>query len=172
MTSDGSGSPPVYPSESPSASEPGVPPVHPSPPPDQVASETEPPHRKKQPKGIWVAIVAALAAIGKYFAVIWKFLLPIVKFAKAGKILLTGGTMLLSVGAYDLIFGWKFAVGFVICIFIHEMGHVGDTRRHSGADKGAARGASYIALVALAHFKSRCSPIYVRGLVSSSFHQI
>ena len=33
-------------------------------------------------------------------------------------------TMLLSIGAYSLIFGWKFAAGFVVLIFVHELGHV------------------------------------------------
>jgi Zn-dependent protease len=36
----------------------------------------------------------------------------------------TAGTMLLSVGAYALFWGWRFAVGFVLLIFVHEMGHV------------------------------------------------
>jgi Zn-dependent protease len=36
----------------------------------------------------------------------------------------TAATMLLSVGAYALIWGWKFALGFVLLIFVHEMGHV------------------------------------------------
>jgi Zn-dependent protease len=42
---------------------------------------------------------------------------------KFGKLLATGGTMLLSIGVYALAFGWKYAVGFVALIFIHEMGH-------------------------------------------------
>jgi Zn-dependent protease len=37
--------------------------------------------------------------------------------------------MLVSVGAYSLIWGWKFAVGFVILLFVHEMGHVIQLRR-------------------------------------------
>ena len=52
------------------------------------------------------------------------FILPALKFLKLGKVLLTSGTMLLSVWFYSLLFGWKFALGFVICIFVHEMGHV------------------------------------------------
>ncbi len=52
------------------------------------------------------------------------FIIPILKFLKLGKVLLTSGTMLLSVWVYSLLFGWKFALGFVICIFVHEMGHV------------------------------------------------
>jgi Zn-dependent protease len=55
---------------------------------------------------------------------------------KFGKILLTGGTMLLSVIAYSWIFGWWYAVGFVALIFVHEMGHYIAARRR-GLDVGA-----------------------------------
>lgn len=33
-------------------------------------------------------------------------------------------SMLLSIGIYAQIFGWGFAAGFVLLIFVHEMGHV------------------------------------------------
>lgn len=59
-----------------------------------------------------------------FLAVVWKFLLPLVKLAKGAKVLLTAGTMLLSVWFYSLRFGWSFAAGFVVCILVHEMGHV------------------------------------------------
>jgi Zn-dependent protease len=39
------------------------------------------------------------------------------------------GTMFVSIAAYTLAFGWPFAVGFVLLIFIHEMGHVIQLRR-------------------------------------------
>jgi Zn-dependent protease len=42
---------------------------------------------------------------------------------KLGKVLTSGGTMLLSVFAYAFVFGWWYAVGFVVLLFIHEMGH-------------------------------------------------
>ena len=42
---------------------------------------------------------------------------------KFGKFLLTGATMLISVFAYSFIFGWRYAVGLVLLIFVHEMGH-------------------------------------------------
>ncbi len=45
------------------------------------------------------------------------------------KILTTSGTMLVSVAAYALIWGWRFAVGFVLLLFIHEIGHVIQLRR-------------------------------------------
>jgi Zn-dependent protease len=35
----------------------------------------------------------------------------------------TLATMLLSIGAYAIEWGWLFAAGFVLLIFIHEMGH-------------------------------------------------
>lgn len=46
------------------------------------------------------------------------------------KFLSTGLTALLSVGAYSLIFSWQFAIGLVVLIFIHEMGHVIALRRY------------------------------------------
>jgi Zn-dependent protease len=48
-----------------------------------------------------------------------KLLLVLLK----SKALFTGGTMLLSVIIYAWIWGWPYAVGFVLLIFIHEMGH-------------------------------------------------
>jgi len=56
-------------------------------------------------------------------------LLLLLTGAKLGKILLTGGTMLLSIVAYSWIFGWWYAVGFVVLILVHEMGHYVAARR-------------------------------------------
>ena len=42
---------------------------------------------------------------------------------KFGKILLTTGTMLLSIAAYAMLYGWQFAIGFVLLLFVHEAGH-------------------------------------------------
>jgi Zn-dependent protease len=63
-------------------------------------------------------------------------LVAALKFGKAAllllpkiKLLSTGGTMLVSIAAYTLIWGWQFAVGFVVLLFIHEMGHVIQLRR-------------------------------------------
>lgn len=50
-------------------------------------------------------------------------LLLLLKGAKLGKFLITGGSMLISVFAYALLFGWPYAAGFVGLIFVHEMGH-------------------------------------------------
>jgi Zn-dependent protease len=45
------------------------------------------------------------------------------------KLLTTSGTMLVSIAAYALIWGWQFAVGFVLLLLVHEMGHVIQLRR-------------------------------------------
>jgi Zn-dependent protease len=52
-----------------------------------------------------------------------KLLLLFLSSLKIGKILTTGGTMLISVFAYSFIFGWPYAAGFVGLIFVHELGH-------------------------------------------------
>jgi Zn-dependent protease len=67
----------------------------------------------------------ALAAIAVVLAKFKGVLLLLPKL----KILSTSGTMLVSVAAYALIWGWTFAAGFVALLFIHEMGHVIQLRR-------------------------------------------
>jgi Zn-dependent protease len=52
-----------------------------------------------------------------------KFLLLLLSAGKLGKVLLSGGSMLLSVVAYAFIYGWPYAAGFVALILVHEMGH-------------------------------------------------
>src|SRR4051812_46088896 len=49
---------------------------------------------------------------------------------------MTSGTMLLSVLAYSWLFGWRYAVGFVLLIFFHEMGHY-IAARQRGLNVGA-----------------------------------
>jgi Zn-dependent protease len=45
------------------------------------------------------------------------------------KIFTTSASMLVSIGAYALIWGWAFAVGFVLLLLLHELGHVIQLRR-------------------------------------------
>jgi Zn-dependent protease len=52
-----------------------------------------------------------------------RFLLLLLAGLKFGKLLPTVATMLLAVGVYAIAFGWKYAVGIVAMLFIHEMGH-------------------------------------------------
>ena len=63
-----------------------------------------------------------LAVIG---ALLLKFkvaLIPILKFFPF--ILKTGGTMFISIWVYAMAWGWWFAFGFVVLIFVHECGHL------------------------------------------------
>ena len=45
------------------------------------------------------------------------------------KLLTTSATMLVSIAAYALIWSWSFAVGFVVLLLVHEIGHVIQLRR-------------------------------------------
>ena len=49
--------------------------------------------------------------------------------AKWSFVLLKFSSIFIAVAAYALIFGWKFAVGFVLLIFIHELGHYIEAKR-------------------------------------------
>jgi Zn-dependent protease len=52
------------------------------------------------------------------------------------KVLTTSASMLVSVAAYALIWGWRFAAGFVALLFIHEMGHYVQLRREGVRPSG------------------------------------
>jgi Zn-dependent protease len=65
-----------------------------------------------------------------------KLLLLLLSGVKLGKLFTTGGTMLISIVAYAFIFGWWYAVGFVLLLFVHEMGHY-IAARQRGLNVGA-----------------------------------
>ncbi|MDN3919663.1 metalloprotease [Roseateles violae] len=65
-----------------------------------------------------------------------KLLLLLFSGLKFGKLLSTGGTMLLSLIVYAFIFGWRYAAGFIALLFVHEMGHY-LAARHKGLNVGA-----------------------------------
>jgi Zn-dependent protease len=71
------------------------------------------------------ALAVAVAAIIKFLAQFKALLLLLPKV----KLLAAGGSALVSVAAYALFWGWGFAVGFVVLLFVHEMGHVIQLRR-------------------------------------------
>lgn len=118
-----------YPSlRPPATAAPGVAPV---PPPAQPVEDpfgrgrgTGSPVRDLR-KRIVSALAAAAALIAKFFAAIKGFLLLLPKV----KLLTTAGTALISVAVYSWFFGWWFAVGFVVLLFVHEMGHVIQLRK-------------------------------------------
>jgi len=57
-------------------------------------------------------------------------------FLGKAKFLATSLSMLLSIGAYTLIWGWRFALGFVALLFAHEMGHYVQLRREGVKPSG------------------------------------
>jgi Zn-dependent protease len=77
----------------------------------------------------WRRLLAPLGALAlvviKFGAKLKALLLLLPKI----KVFSTSATMLVSIAAYSLIWGWKFAVGFVALLFVHEMGHVIQLRR-------------------------------------------
>lgn len=69
----------------------------------------------------------ALLFVGKLLAKLKFVIVPLLKFGLP--VLKTGGTMIVSVWFYALTWGWRFAVGFVLLIFVHECGHLLVARR-------------------------------------------
>jgi Zn-dependent protease len=65
-------------------------------------------------KRAWAAIVTGALVI------LSKAKLLLLGLTKLGTI----SSMLLFLGVYWSLWGWQFALGFVVCIYIHEMGHV------------------------------------------------
>ncbi len=72
-----------------------------------------------------VAVVFVL--IVKFFAKLKFILLPALKFLPI--LFKTGGSMILMIGVYAMLYGWKWAVGFVLLLFVHECGHLLVARR-------------------------------------------
>jgi Zn-dependent protease len=87
-----------------------------------VASSQRPP---EPARGLWHKIKKALVPVGVIGVLLAKFkavLIPVLKFLPL--ILKTGGTMFLSIWLYAMNWGWWFALGFVLLIFVHECGHL------------------------------------------------
>ena len=82
------------------------------PPPEEEAPEYPP--RRPRRQG-WGRIVAPIIAVG---AVLFKL---------AGSLKFLG--VFLALGGYALIWGWKFGLGFILLILVHELGHYVEARR-------------------------------------------
>src|SRR4029453_6558060 len=67
-----------------------------------------------------IAVVGIV--IAKFFAKIKVLLLPLLKFLPV--LLKSGGTMLLMIWVYMQLWGWPFALGFVLLLLVHETGHL------------------------------------------------
>jgi Zn-dependent protease len=60
--------------------------------------------------------------IAKFFAKVKFLIIPFLKFLPL--LLKSGGTMLLMIWVYTMMWGWQFAVGFVLLLLVHECGHL------------------------------------------------
>ena len=75
-----------------------------------------------RPGGTWKKRLASLGSIGVVLAFALgklKLLIPLLKVTKLSTLL----SMLVAVWAYAMLWGLPFALGFVLLIFVHEMGH-------------------------------------------------
>ncbi len=75
------------------------------------------------PRGPAVRMATGLGAVG---LMAWKFKALLAGFTKGTTLL----TMLASLGVYWTLWGWQFALGLVLSIYVHEMGHVIALRRY------------------------------------------
>jgi Zn-dependent protease len=91
--------------------------------------EPEREYRPIEPEPAWKSLLrklwAPIAAVG---LLIWKLKFIAVAIFKF-KLFTVAGSMLVSIAAYSLLWGWKFAVGIVLLLLVHEMGHVLELRR-------------------------------------------
>jgi Zn-dependent protease len=71
-------------------------------------------------KGVWLGIVSAVIFL------LGKLKLLLLGFTKLGTLL----SMAAFFGVYWTAFGWQFALGLVLSIYVHEMGHVASLRHY------------------------------------------
>jgi Zn-dependent protease len=94
------------------------------PPPDQIELGPQPVQHKPRSavrQRLGAIVAAVVAFLAKFKAIL--FALPKIK------LLATSGTMIVSILAYGSIWGLSFALGFVVLLLVHEMGHVIALRR-------------------------------------------
>jgi len=70
---------------------------------------------RQRVKQLFAPVLVFLAAAWSKLALLLKVGLPLLKM---------GGSMIFALAIYSMAFGWQFAAGFVLLIFIHEMGHL------------------------------------------------
>jgi Zn-dependent protease len=85
--------------------------------------EPPPPARKQS----WIR--RRLSALGAAIVALLAKLKAILVLLPKLKLLASTGTILVSLAAYALLWGWPFAAGFIALLFVHEMGHVIALRR-------------------------------------------
>lgn len=92
-----------------------------------ITNPEEPPEKKNRKWG-WLTGFGGLFLLLKA-GKIWAIVKGLFIFLKFGKFLTTGLSMMLMILVYTYMYGWKYAVGIVVLLFIHEMGHLTASRR-------------------------------------------
>jgi Zn-dependent protease len=95
--------------------------------PGEYGPTVEPgPMRQEEPqRGLLKKLAAPFVALG---ALLLKFKALLLVGLKL-PLFTTAGSMIVSIGAYAMIWGWRFGLGFVLLMLVHESGHALEARR-------------------------------------------
>ncbi|HVV76602.1 MAG TPA: site-2 protease family protein [Mycobacteriales bacterium] len=85
--------------------------------PEPESAPGQPPPAPETDQSLWGRIKRAFAPIVAFLALVIKL-----------KSVLFLGSMAVSIAAYAQLWGWKYAVGFVVLLLVHELGHVAALR--------------------------------------------
>jgi Zn-dependent protease len=89
---------------------------------DPARQQHQPPGFLNNLKRFLGPVAVAAVMVAKFFAKLKFLVLPLLKFLPI--LLKSGGSMLLMIGVYAMMWGWKWAIGFVLLLLVHECGHL------------------------------------------------
>ena len=120
----------------------------------EAQAKTRQSHGGKAAAGVAVAGLLFLLGKAKFLG----FLAGVLKFK-------TLATMLLSIGAYAIEWGWLFALGFVLLMFVHEMGHA-VAMRAEGIPAGAPVFIPFVGAFIAMHGQPRDAAVEARVAIA------
>jgi Zn-dependent protease len=97
--------------------------------PAATPEDLPPPAPERPRRPLHRRALGGLVALGALVAKFGLKLKAVLLLLPKLKLLTTSGSMLVSVVAYSVIWGWRFAAGFVVLLLVHELGHVVQLRR-------------------------------------------
>ena len=103
--------------------------IEPAPVPAATERDYEPIHPGSGRESLRERLKRFLGPIGVGAVLLATKLKTILLLLPKVKLLSTSATMLVSIAAYALLWGFPFALGFVLLLLLHEMGHVIQLRR-------------------------------------------
>jgi len=89
----------------------------------------EPPSPVREDRGILKRLGAGIIALGALIAKLGAQLKVLLLLLPKAKLFTTAGSMVVSALAYGAIWGWRFGIGFVLLLLVHELGHAIQLRR-------------------------------------------